>query len=45
MQILKSHAKDLGGGLVVNRVLPGHPHQMVGPFIFFDQMEPVTVAV
>ncbi len=44
MEILKSHSKDLGGGLTVNRVLPGHPHQMVGPFIFFDQMGPVTVA-
>jgi hypothetical protein len=33
---------------MVSRVLPGnlrgHPHQMVGPFIFFDQMGPVTVA-
>lgn len=44
MEILKSHTKDLGGGLTVSRVLPGHPHQMVGPFIFFDQMGPVTVA-
>jgi redox-sensitive bicupin YhaK (pirin superfamily) len=44
MQILKSHSKDLGGGLIVSRVLPAHPHQMVGPFIFFDQMGPVTVA-
>lgn len=44
MDILKSHARDLGGGLTVSRVLPGHPHQMVGPFIFFDQMGPVTVA-
>ena len=44
MQILKGHARDLGGGLTVSRVLPGHPQQMVGPFIFFDQMGPVTVA-
>ena len=44
LQILKGHEKDLGGGLTVSRVLPGHPHQMVGPFIFFDQMGPVTVA-
>jgi redox-sensitive bicupin YhaK (pirin superfamily) len=44
MEILKGHSKDLGGGLIVSRVLPGHPHQMVGPFIFFDQMGPVTVA-
>jgi redox-sensitive bicupin YhaK (pirin superfamily) len=44
MDILKPHQKDLGGGLIVSRVLPGFPHQMVGPFIFFDQMGPVTVA-
>lgn len=44
MEILKSHSRDLGGGLIVSRVLPGHPHQMVGPFIFFDLMGPVTVA-
>jgi len=41
---MKGHEKDLGGGLIVSRVLPGHPQQMVGPFIFFDQMGPVTVA-
>jgi redox-sensitive bicupin YhaK (pirin superfamily) len=44
VDILKSHSKDLGGGLIVSRVLPGHPHQMVGPFIFFDQMGPMTAA-
>jgi redox-sensitive bicupin YhaK (pirin superfamily) len=44
VEILKSHSRDLGGGLIVNRVLPGHPHQMVGPFIFFDQMGPMTAA-
>jgi len=44
MQILKGHTKDLGGGLTISRVLPNHPHQMVGPFIFFDQIGPVTVA-
>ena len=44
MDVLKGHERDLGGGLIVSRVLPGHPHQMVGPFIFFDQMGPVTVA-
>jgi redox-sensitive bicupin YhaK (pirin superfamily) len=44
MDILKPHDRDLGGGLIVHRVLPGHPHQMVGPFIFFDQMGPMTAA-
>ena len=41
---MQGHARDLGGGLTVSRVLPGHPQQMVGPFIFFDQMGPLTVA-
>ena len=44
MDVLKPHVRDLGGGLMVSRVLPGHPHQMIGPFIFFDQMGPITVA-
>lgn len=44
MDVLKSHLRDLGGGLIVSRVLPGHPNQMVGPFIFFDQMGPKTAA-
>jgi hypothetical protein len=48
MDVLKPHVRDLGGGLMVSRVLPGapygQPHQMVGPFIFFDQMGPTTVA-
>jgi redox-sensitive bicupin YhaK (pirin superfamily) len=44
MDVLKPHVRDLGGGLMVSRVLPGHPHQMVGPFIFFDQMGPMTAA-
>jgi len=29
---------------MVSRVLPGHPHQTVGPFIFFDQMGPMEAA-
>ncbi|MGH8764910.1 MAG: pirin family protein [Burkholderiales bacterium] len=44
MDVLKPHERDLGGGLIVSRVLPGFPQQMVGPFIFFDQMGPQTVA-
>src|SRR5436190_15928907 len=44
MDVLKSHQKDLGGGLIVSRVLPGHPHQTVGPFIFFDQMGSLEAA-
>src|SRR3977135_982425 len=37
--ILKPHVKDLGG-FEVRRLLPAHPHKMVGPFIFFDHMGP-----
>ena len=34
-------ARDLGG-FEVRRVLPAKQRQMVGPFIFFDQMGPAT---
>ena len=35
--------RDLGGGLVVRRLLPGHPRQGVGPFVFFDHFGPIEV--
>jgi redox-sensitive bicupin YhaK (pirin superfamily) len=41
--ILKPRTRDLGG-FSVRRVLPGHPIQMVGPFIFFDHIGPATFA-
>src|SRR5688572_14606513 len=41
--LLKPHSKDLGG-FSVRRLLPGHPHKMVGPFIFFDHMGPAQLA-
>lgn len=41
--LLKAHAKDLGGGFVVRRLLPAVQRQAVGPFIFFDHFGPVTV--
>ncbi len=40
---LKPHAKNIDG-LPIRRVLPGFPHKMVGPFIFFDHMGPVSFA-
>jgi redox-sensitive bicupin YhaK (pirin superfamily) len=40
--LLKPHTKDLGG-FEVRRLLPGHPHKMVGPFIFFDHMGPARL--
>lgn len=36
--LIKPHTKDLGDGFTVRRLLPSHPHKMVGPFIFFDHM-------
>lgn len=42
-KVLKAHGKDLGGGFVVNRLLPSAKRQAVGPFIFFDHFGPVTV--
>src|SRR5882762_2452228 len=41
--LLKPHTRDLGG-FSVRRILPGMPHRMVGPFIFFDHMGPVDFA-
>jgi redox-sensitive bicupin YhaK (pirin superfamily) len=42
-QLLSAHAKELGGGFVVRRLLPAAQRQAVGPFIFFDHFGPVTV--
>ncbi|HYD94435.1 MAG TPA: pirin family protein [Noviherbaspirillum sp.] len=42
--LIKPHVKDLGGGFTVRRLLPSHPHKMVGPFIFFDHMGHVRFA-
>ena len=41
--LLKPHTKDIGG-FEVRRLLPAHPHKMVGPFIFFDHMGPARLA-
>jgi hypothetical protein len=38
--LLKPNTRDIGG-LLVQRLLPSHPVQMVGPFIFFDHFGPV----
>lgn len=42
--LIKPHEKDLGDGFMVRRLLPSHPHKMVGPFIFFDHMGPAVFA-
>lgn len=40
-QVIVPRARDLGG-FEVRRALPSARRQMVGPFIFFDQMGPAT---
>jgi redox-sensitive bicupin YhaK (pirin superfamily) len=39
--VIVPRLQDLGGGFSVRRALPHSQRQMVGPFIFFDQMGPV----
>ena len=40
---LTGHAKDLGGGFLVSRLLPAANRQPVGPFVFFDHFGPLEV--
>jgi redox-sensitive bicupin YhaK (pirin superfamily) len=42
-QVIKGRARDLGG-FSVRRVLPAPSAQMIGPFIFFDHLGPVSLA-
>ena len=39
--VIVPRVRDLGDGFSVRRALPHGRRQMVGPFIFFDQMGPV----
>jgi redox-sensitive bicupin YhaK (pirin superfamily) len=41
--IIVPRVRDLGDGFSVRRALPHGRRQMVGPFIFFDQMGPVQL--
>jgi redox-sensitive bicupin YhaK (pirin superfamily) len=43
-QVIVPRARDLGG-FSVRRALPAAGRQMVGPFIFFDQMGPAEFLV
>jgi redox-sensitive bicupin YhaK (pirin superfamily) len=43
MITLAARLRDLGGGFLVRRVLPSAQRRLVGPFIFVDQMGPVTM--
>jgi redox-sensitive bicupin YhaK (pirin superfamily) len=40
---LRGHTKDLGGGMLVQRILPAAQQRSVGPFVFFDHFGPVSV--
>jgi redox-sensitive bicupin YhaK (pirin superfamily) len=42
--IILPSVRDLGDGFTVRRALPSAHRRMVGPFIFFDQMGPVTLS-
>src|ERR671935_1883646 len=42
--VLMPRVRDLGDGFQVRRVLPAAAKRTVGPFVFFDQMGPVTLA-
>ena len=44
LQTLAPHAKDLGGGFMVRRLLPAADRRSVGPFVFFDHFGPIDVA-
>jgi redox-sensitive bicupin YhaK (pirin superfamily) len=43
-QIIRPREKDLGDNFMVRRALPYMKRRMVGPFIFWDHMGPVTFA-
>jgi redox-sensitive bicupin YhaK (pirin superfamily) len=44
LQTLAPHARDLGGGFNVRRLLPQADRRAVGPFVFFDHFGPIDVA-
>ena len=41
--VIMPRTRDLGDGFEVRRALPSSQRRMVGPFVFFDQMGPVTL--
>ena len=41
--IIVPRVRDLGDGFMVRRALPHSKRQMIGPFIFFDQLGPVQL--
>ena len=43
LQTLAPQARDLGGGLMVRRLLPSAARRAVGPLVFFDHFGPIDV--
>jgi len=41
-ELIRPRLRDIGGGFVVQRLLPTLPRQSVGPFVFFDHFGPIT---
>jgi Pirin len=41
--VIMPRTRDLGDGFEVCRALPSAQRRIVGPFVFFDQMGPVTL--
>lgn len=44
IQVIDQRRRDLGGGLMVGRVLPHARQRMVGAFVFFDHIGPLELA-
>jgi redox-sensitive bicupin YhaK (pirin superfamily) len=44
LQILQPHARDIGAGFSVRRLLPAAARRAVGPFVFFDHFGPLDLA-
>src|SRR2546430_387519 len=42
LEILGNHPRDLGGGLMIRRLLPAPSRQSVGPFLFMDHFGPIV---
>jgi redox-sensitive bicupin YhaK (pirin superfamily) len=42
-KILSPRSHDLGGGMMVRRLLPSLEQRSVGPFVFFDHFGPIEV--
>ena len=41
--VIEQRRRNLGGGFEVGRILPFAKRRMVGPFIFFDHMGPLSI--